>query len=107
MNWTEHYDETSGLTWEIPEIAMDRLHSLEGVDRKLSTEIWTAVLSALYNAIQLGCVEAPVFAVTGSDSVVTLKRADFAEKIERAIEYFAEIEEYEACQCLQELKKNL
>ena len=107
MNWTEYYDETSGLTWEIPEIAIDRLHSLKGVDPSLSTEVWTAVLSALYNAIQLGCDEVPVFGVAGSDSVVTLQRADFAEKIELAMEYFEELEEYEACQCLQELKKNL
>lgn len=105
MRWTEHYDEATGLTWEIPEIALDGLDSLEGIERNRSTELWTAVLSAIYNAVHLDCAEVPVFAVAGSDSVVTLQRADFAEKIERAIEYFLEVEEYEACQCLQDLKR--
>jgi hypothetical protein len=105
MNWTEHYDEVNDLTWEIPEIALTGLDQLKGVGCDRSTELWTAVLSALYNGIRLDCTEVPVFAVAGSDSVVTLQRADFAEKIERAIEYFLEVEEYEVCQCLQDLKR--
>lgn len=98
MNWIEQYDQDSGYTFEIPELALSE---------NPTPEMHAALLSALYNGIRLGCKQVPVFAVSGSDSVVTLQREDYRASLEQELEYFLQLEEYEICQTLSDLQREL
>ena len=107
MNYIEHYDESSDYTFEIPELEIKGGEDLEQAVLELAPEIHGALLSALYNGITLGCDQVPVFAIKGVDSVVTIKRDQYAEKIDFVIGFYSKFEEYEICNTLLKLKAQL
>jgi hypothetical protein len=101
MNYIEHYDEDSGYSFEIPELTL-------GPDMTPpEEETHAALLSALHSAITMGLSQVPVFAIVGTDSVVSLPREEYAYKLQVCLEYFQSTEEYEICQCLVELHEKL
>lgn len=107
MNYIEHHDEELNMTFEIPELDMTGYWELEDFLAEHEAQVQAAVLSALYNAIELGLDHIPVFGVKESNSVVSLNRDQFHEKLEGALAYFTKMEEYEICGTLANLKKKL
>jgi hypothetical protein len=107
MKYVEEYDEELDMTFEIPELDSDGYSDIDDFVINNQAEIQAAVLSALYNAIELELDRVPVFVVKGADSVVSLAREDFKEKLDLCLEYFTQIEEYEICVTLARLNKKL
>lgn len=107
MNYIEHYDEELDLAFEIPELDMSGYATLEDFFEGEAALVNAALLSALYNAIEMELDQVPVFAVKESDSVVSISRDQYEEKIESCIGYFTLIEEYEFCTVLTKLKAKL
>lgn len=107
MHYIEHYDPELDLAFEIPELDPSEYPDLESFFVGEEHSIRLAAYSALYNALQLGLDQVPTFALKGSHSVVTLVRENYAAQLEKCLEYFAQLEEYEACAELAELKKKL
>jgi hypothetical protein len=107
MKYVEEYDEELDMTFEIPELDPAGHEDMEDFIQENQAEVQAAVLSALYNAIELGLDRIPVFVVKGADSVVSLGREDFKEKLDLCLEYFTQIEEYEICATLTRLNKKL
>lgn len=107
MNYIEHYDEELDTVFEIPEFDMSGYRELDDFLAQHEALLQAAVLSALHNAIELGFDLIPVFAVKESDSVVSLARDQFEEKLASCLEYFKQVEEYEICVVLTKLKKKL
>lgn len=107
MNYIEHYDEELDTVFEIPEFDMSDYRELDDFLAQNEALLQAAVLSALHNAIELGLELIPVFAVKESDSVVSLSRDQFEEKLASCLEYFKQVEEYEICAVLTKLKKKL
>ena len=107
MNYIEQYDEESDYTFEIPELDATGYATLEEFSESQSAEIYEATLSAIYNAIELDLGQIPVFAVKDSDSVVSLVRDQFRDKLDNCIVYYQSIEEYEICSTIKDLQEQL
>jgi|LakMenE18May11ns_1017448.scaffolds.fasta_scaffold9526119_3 hypothetical protein len=107
MNYIEQYDEESDYTFEIPELDTAGYATLEEFAESQSAEIYEATLSAIYNAIELDLDWVPVFAVKDSDSVVSLNRDLFRDKLDRCLSYYQSIEEYEICSTIKDLQEQL
>ena len=107
MKYTEHYDEDSGYCFEIPELVPEPGLDLEEFLQGNGPEIMAALLSAVYNGIELSCEQVPVFAVAGADTVVSITRDQYPEKLHSLLDYFSRLEEYEICETLVELEKKI
>lgn len=107
MNYIEQYDEESDYTFEIPELDTDGYATLEEFAESQTADIFEATLSAIYNAVELDLDRVPVFAVKGSDIVISLGRAQFRDKLERCLDYYQSIEEYEICSTVKDLQEKI
>jgi hypothetical protein len=70
-------------------------------------EIAEAVKIAIERMVEYQLSEIPVFAVEETDMVFQLDRDSMATAVDGCIEYFKEIEMYEVCGILLNLKKQL
>jgi hypothetical protein len=107
MNYIEYYDENLDTIFEIPEFDMSGYIEIEDFLTQNEALVQVAVFSALHSAAEFGLDEIPVFAVKESDSVVSLARDQFGEKLASCLEYFAHMEEYELCTVLINIKKKI
>lgn len=107
MIYIEYYDPRTELSFEIPELDMSGFASIEEAMVALTPEVHAAVLSALHNAAELEIDRVPVFVVAGGTSVILLDREEYLNKLESTLSYFQELEEYELCSHLIEIRKKL
>ena len=70
-------------------------------------EIADAVFLAVCRMIEYELDEIPVFMIEETDSVFMLDREAMATAVDGCIEYYTEIEEYELCSELAQLKSEL
>ena len=107
MEYEEHWDEENDLVWELPLIKVEDFLGLESLSFSHSLEIWEAVVSAIYNAVDLGLERVPVFILDGTDSVVTLDRDQFESRLDEAQKYYSSHEAYELCHAIGIIKEKL
>ena len=107
MKYVEEYDAELDMMFEIPELDSADYGEMDEFLAAHEAEIQAAVLSALWNAAELGLDRIPVFVVKGVNSVVNLAREDFQQKLDSCLEYFTRVEEYEICATLTQIAKKL
>lgn len=105
MEYIDQYDEELDTSFEIPEFNTSGYGSLEEFTSENTALVQAAILSALHTGLSMGIDHVPVFAVKGTEWVIEMERAEYEEKLEQCQSYFQEIEEYEFCSILQELKE--
>jgi hypothetical protein len=59
--------------------------------------VYSRILQAAEEGIELGLDELRLFELNGTGVHLTSRRADWKDGIEKAIQYFIEVEEYERC----------
>lgn len=107
MEYIEHYDEEKDLAFEIPEVSMKNYSSLEELFNEQIGIYHASVLSALYNAIELDLKDVPFISVKELSLIVYLHEREYEEKLEKCLEFFLSVEEYEICSALKKMKSKL
>lgn len=107
MKFIEEYDEVSGTTFIIPEFEIEGATDLQGyvdANRDLVTK---AIAAAADLMVEFEIDEIPCFSIKGTGLVFKLNRAEAGYSVDRCIEYFQEIEDYEKCARLLNVKSKL
>lgn len=107
MDLILHYDEDLDLEFEIPELDPTGYPDIPSFLAAHEVEVNEATLSAIHNAVDLGIGWAPTFAVKGVSEIFSIQRAEFPRQVQRLIEYYSSLEEFELCVALQELESRL
>jgi len=107
MNFIEEYDDVLDRTFTIPELAFEEDEDTEAFLSRNRSVISRAISVAVEFLIELGAEEVPAFAVKDTVLVFNLNRSDAGYSIDQSITYFTEIEDYEKCAKLLNLKSKL
>lgn len=107
MNLILHYDEDLGLEFEIPELDPTGHPDIPSFLEAHEAEVNEAILSALHTAVEMQLDWAPTFAVRGVSEVFAIKQEEFPRQVQRLLEYYSELEEFELCVVLQQLQMQL
>ena len=95
------------MTFEIPEYDLSEVVSIETFTKTNPALFNAAILNALYNGITLNLESCPAFSFKGTNDCFSIEKKDYSEKIEICLTFFEEMEEYEICKTLIELKDKL
>jgi hypothetical protein len=104
-NFIEH--EEDGRVFIIPELVMLDNEAVDDFLERKRDPINRAILVAIKLMIKLEMEVVPVFAVEDVEVIFNLSRDEAKENMENYISYFTEIEEYENCRLLLNLKTKL
>jgi hypothetical protein len=107
MKYTEYYREDIDIAFEIPIFDLSGYGSVEEFEEQEEEIFCEALFSGLYNAIQMDLDWIPVFLIDNSDLVLTMEEQYYEEKIDRCLEYFISVENYEYCNILKILKDKI
>ncbi len=107
VKYIQHYDEDLKKTFEIPEYDLGDVMTMDDFVKTDPALFNAAILNALYNGITMDLEAVPVFAVKGTEHCFTIIKEDYTEKLDICLTFFEEIEEYEICKTLIELKAKL
>jgi hypothetical protein len=101
------YQNEEGREFMIPELkTLDDETTEEFLEREKDS-ITRAVALAAVLLVEFDLVAAPTFTVEGLDAVFSLSRDSAGFSIDQCIGYFTEIEDYEMCNRLLNLKSRL
>ena len=105
MNYYDELDPETGQTYRIP--LLEFLGS--GSAEDFATRNKDVLIRSLANAIEIlvnqRLQRVPIFTIREADLVFYLDRKELDQSMNQCIEYFTEIEEYEECIKLNNLKK--
>ena len=104
-NFIEHKEEERVFT--IPEMVMMGDETIEDFLHRERDTINRAILVAINLMIDLDKDTVPVFAIDEVDCIFNLSREEAKSNIEKYVSYFTEIEDYETCVILINLKSKL
>lgn len=101
------YRDEDGQEFVIPELVMlDEETTDDFLDRERDS-ISRAVALAAMLLVEFDLKVVPTFAVEGLEVVFSLNRDDAAYSVDQCIAYFTEIEDYEKCAKLLNVKSKL
>ena len=107
MNFIEEYDGVLDRTFTIPELAFEEDEDTDSFLSRNRPAISRAIAVAVEFLIELEAEEVPAFAVKNTVLVFNLSRSEAGYSIDQSITYFTEIEDYEKCAKLLNLKSKL
>jgi hypothetical protein len=107
MEFIQYCDETTGKEFVIPELEMLEDEETSDFLNRERDAINRAIAVAVTLMSELGLDIVPTFAVANIDVVFSLNRDDSHYSIDQCITYFAEIEDYEKCANLLNLKSRI
>ena len=97
--------EITGRVFKIPEFDIVGWNTIEEWTLANHDQIVEAIANALTEGLPTGIEQVPVFSIKGADIVMLLDRDSFEENIDRCIQHFIEIEDFERCAQLEALRK--
>lgn len=107
MKFIEEYDEVSGTNFIIPEFEIEGAIDLQVYVESNRDLVTKAIAAAADLLVEFEIDEIPCFAIKGTGIVFKLNRAEAGYSVDRCIEYFQEIEDYEKCVRLLTVKSKL
>lgn len=105
MNTTKQWDSELGREFTIPELEILEDETSEEFIERHRANIAMAIYMAAKLLIENEYERAPIFAVQGEDVVFYLDKEETDKSVAQCLEYFTEIEDYEKCSELVQLKK--
>jgi hypothetical protein len=100
-------EEDENIELEFPTFSMDGMEDGDEFATHYRKEIAEAVHLAVVRMLLYELDEVPVFMVAETDSVFMLDRDSMPTAVDGCIEYYKEIEAYEICADLTQLKSEL
>jgi len=107
IKYIEYYREDIDTSFEIPVFDLSSYKSIEDFEEQEAEIFCEALVSGLYNAIELDIDWIPIFAIENSDLVLTMERETYEEKLKFCLDYYVSVENYEYCSTLKTLKEKL
>jgi hypothetical protein len=107
MKFIEEYDEVSGTTFIIPEFEIDDAVDIQEYVASNRGIVTRAIAAAADLMVEFEVDTVPCFAIKGTNLVFKLQRAEAAYSVDQCIQYFLEIEDYEKCARLTNVKSKL
>lgn len=107
MEFVEEYHQETQRSFPIPELEFQAGEEIEDFLERKRPEVIRAMAVASTLLVEFGAESIPCFAIKDTDMVFNVHREEAAHTIDRCIEYFTEIEDYEKCIKLTELKSRL
>ena len=107
MNLILHYDEVLDMEFEIPELDPTGYADIAEFLAAHEAEVNEASLSAIHNAVELDLDQVPAFAVKGVEEIFMIHRSEFQRQVQRLLNYYSGLEEFELCIVLQELEQKI
>jgi hypothetical protein len=109
MKFIEEYDEVSGTTFIIPEfeIEIEDATDLQGYVDSNRDLVTKAIAAAADLMVEFELDEIPCFVIKNINTIFKLNRAEAVYSVDQCIQYFLEIEDYEKCARLTNVKSRL
>jgi hypothetical protein len=105
MNYYEQWDSETERSFTIPEFDLTSTETAEEFALRNRDAITRALSESVFIMAEHGYSRVPILTIKGEDVVFYLDESEFKRSVEQCIEYFTEIEEYEKCMELNNLKK--
>ena len=107
MKFIEEYDEDSDTTFLIPEFEITGSTDIQGYVDSNRDLVTRAIAAAIDLMVAFEIDTVPCFAIKGTDIIFKLNRSEAVYSVDQCIQYFSEIEDYEKCAKLVNLKSKL
>lgn len=107
IKYIEYYREDMDTSFEIPVFDLSGYESIEDFEKQEVEIFCEALVSGLYNAIELNIDWIPIFAIEDSDMVLSMESEHYMEKIKFCLDYYVSVENYEYCSILKILEEKL
>ncbi|CAB4175134.1 hypothetical protein UFOVP972_116 [uncultured Caudovirales phage] len=107
MEFIETYHQESDQTIPIPELEIHPGEEMEDFLQRERPLVIRAMAVALTLMIEFDTDTMPCFVIKDTNSVFNVHRTEAVYSVDRCIEYFEEIEDYEKCIKLTKLKEEL
>lgn len=107
MTFIEEYHEELEVMVPIPELALEAGETMEEFSIRERGNISRAIAAAVELIVKFDVETMPCFAVKDTDLIFNTNRADAVYSVDQCIQYFLEIEDYEKCARLTNVKSKL
>jgi hypothetical protein len=107
MQFIEAYIEDLDQTFIIPEFEFEPGEEIEEFIQRQRPDVIRALAVALTLLVESGHEIIPCFAIKDTDLIFNVNREEAGYSVEQCIEYFQEVEDYEKCAKLLNLKTKL
>jgi hypothetical protein len=107
MKYIDEYHEELELMIPIPELVFDGGETIEDFLVQERAAISNAIADAVELMVKFGVETMPCFAVKDTGLIFNLNRDDAGYSVDQCIAYFTEVEDYEKCILLTNIKTKL
>ena len=107
MTFIEEYHEELDVMVPIPELALEAGETMEEFLVRERGNISRAISAAVELLVKFDVEAMPCFAVKDTDLIFNTNRAEAVYSVDQCIQYFSEIEDYEKCIRLTNIKSKL
>jgi hypothetical protein len=107
MTFIEEYHEELDVMVPIPELALKAGETMEEFSTRERGNISRAIAAAIELIVKFDVETMPCFAIKDTDVIFNTNRAEAVYSVDQCIQYFSEIEDYEKCARLLNLKSKL
>lgn len=107
MTFIEEYHEELEVMVPIPELALEAGETMEEFSIRERGNISRAIAAAVELIVKFDVETMPCFAVKDTDLIFNTSRAEAVYSVDQCIQYFLEIEDYEKCARLTNVKSKL
>ena len=107
MTFIEEYHEELEVMVPIPELALEAGETMEEFSIRERGNISRAIAAAVELIVKFDVETMPCFSIKDTDVIFNTNRTEAVYSVDQCIQYFSEIEDYEKCARLLNLKSKL
>lgn len=107
MTFIEEYHEELDVMVPIPVLALKAGETMEEFSIRERDTISRAIAAAVELIVKFDVETMPCFAIKDTDVIFNTNRTEAVYSVDQCIQYFSEIEDYEKCARLLNLKSKL
>jgi hypothetical protein len=107
LSFIEEYHDDLKAFVPIPELQLEEGESVEDLLVRMRPTISRAIAAAVTMLVEFKVDTMPCFAIESTDFIFNIGREESADAIDNCIQYFEEIEDYEVCAKLTNIKSRL
>jgi hypothetical protein len=107
MTFIEEYHEELDVMVPIPELAIKAGETMDEFSIRERGNISRAIAAAIELIVKFDVETMPCFAIKDTDVIFNTNRTEAVYSVDQCIQYFSEIEDYEKCARLLNLKSKL
>ena len=107
MQFIEEYHEELDVMVPIPVLALKAGETMEEFSIRERDTISRAIAAAVELIVKFDVETMPCFAIKDTDVIFNTNRTEAVYSVDQCIQYFSEIEDYEKCARLLNLKSKL